>query len=356
MFSNFVNSSKIERPVQVHQGARMTRRHIAPRGFARFGLSVLVAMALAVLGTSLGSRPASAADYMYVSLENRTIVRYDVSLATSVLVKASETVFATSSEVPFGLAFDTAGNLFVANGDASTITKFDSSGNQVGGDFVGPGQGLNGPAGLAFDAGGILYVSNVNGDSITRYSPSGEYIGGAPLLTIAQGVDIPYSLAFDKTGNLYVANYNASTITRYDASNNWARTDFVTAAQGLDGPIALAFDAAGNLYAANQNIGTITRYDSAGNRLGTNFVGLGQGLNIPFGIAFDRQGNLYATNYGNYTISKYDSTGALQFVWGTGARPIGVAFVPEPSTYVLATLATGLMALIARRRKVAGKC
>ena len=87
-----------------------------------------LAVALAVIGTSLGSRPASAADYMYVSLENETIVRYDDSLATSVLVKASETVFATSSEISSALAFDTAGNLYAANIGNNTISKYDSAG------------------------------------------------------------------------------------------------------------------------------------------------------------------------------------------------------------------------------------
>ncbi len=106
----------------------------------------------------------------------------------------------------------------------------------------------------------------------------------------------------------------------------------------------------------NLNGNRISRYETSGNRFGTNFVDPGQGLNIPYGLAFDNAGNLYAANYADDTISKYNAAGTFQFSWSTGsAYPLFLAFVPEPSTYVLGTLATALMALIARRRKVACK-
>ena len=240
------------------------RRKSIPR-FAPFRLSVRLAMALAVIVIGPGTRPAGAVDFMYVSLSNNTIVRYDVSLATSALVQASGSV------------------------------------------FVPAGQGLNNP----------------------------------------------YGLAFDTAGNLYAANFG-NTITRYDSSGTRIGTDFVPTGQGLNNPVGLAFDTAGNLYAANFNGNTITRYDSSGTRIGTDFVPTGQGLSSPGGLAIDSSGNLYAANIGNATISKYNSAGVLQFSWSTTASPNFLAFptvVPEPSTYVLGAIATGLMAVIARRRK-----
>jgi len=113
-------------------------------------------MALAVIGIGIGmgmgmgTRPAGAVDYMYVSLQNNTIVRYDISLATSALVQASGSVFVPSGQglnYVTGLAFDTAGNLYAANHDGNTITRYNSSGTRIGTDFVPTGQGLSGPAG-----------------------------------------------------------------------------------------------------------------------------------------------------------------------------------------------------------------
>ncbi|MEI7923694.1 MAG: PEP-CTERM sorting domain-containing protein [Planctomycetota bacterium] len=78
-------------------------------------------------------------------------------------------------------------------------------------------------------------------------------------------------------------------------------------------------------------------------------------LNGPNGLKFDSTGNLYVVNYTNSTISKFNSSGTFLTSWSTGSSPTFLAFkpvtVPEPSTYALATIATGVMAYLARRRK-----
>ena len=54
-----------------------------------------------------------------------------------------------------GLAFDAAGNLFVANYGANTVSKVTPAG--MVSTFA---SGFNDPTGLAFDAAGNLYVAN----------------------------------------------------------------------------------------------------------------------------------------------------------------------------------------------------
>ena len=63
--------------------------------------------------------------------------------------------FASGFVEPFGLAFDAAGNLYVANSDDDTVSEVTPAG--VVSTFV---SGLSGPVGLAFDAAGNLYVTN----------------------------------------------------------------------------------------------------------------------------------------------------------------------------------------------------
>jgi DNA-binding beta-propeller fold protein YncE len=92
---------------------------------------------------------------------------------------------------PIGLAFDASGNLYVANQGINTIEKFTPSG--VGAVFASNGsnpadpanpEGLYGPAGLAFDSSGDLYVANYShagpiGTGISyidEFSPSGALI------------------------------------------------------------------------------------------------------------------------------------------------------------------------------------
>ena len=63
------------------------------------------------------------------------------------------------SRLVIGLAFDSAGNLYAADGGAQTIYKFAPDGTRTV--FVGPSAFAHGeyPVGLAFDSSGNLFVS-----------------------------------------------------------------------------------------------------------------------------------------------------------------------------------------------------
>jgi sugar lactone lactonase YvrE len=106
----------------------------------------------------------------------------------------------------WGLAFDSAGNLYAADGGAQTIYKFAPNGARSV--FVGPSAFDPSvyPVGLAFDSYGNLFVStealsNFSGnDTILKFNPQGVKIS-----TFATGLSFPRGLAFDSSGNLFVA-------------------------------------------------------------------------------------------------------------------------------------------------------
>jgi DNA-binding beta-propeller fold protein YncE len=108
----------------------------------------------------------------------------------------------------WGLAFDSAGNLYAADGGDQTIYKFAPNGTRTV--FVGPSAFAPGesPVGLAFDSSGNLFVSietfsDPGADSIVYFTPSGMGT------TFATGLTFPRGLAFDSSGNLFVAEANA---------------------------------------------------------------------------------------------------------------------------------------------------
>lgn len=203
---------------------------------------------------------------------------------------------------PSGLAFDSFGNLFVANYGAGTITEYrggrvaqpvgtDSgltspAGVTVGphvavsqqaanavseysydpvtgflagpghlGDISGPSTGLSAPAGVLY-TGGLLWVANEGNDSVTAYTP-GVYGNVAPVKTISglsTGLAHPDGLAVDATGDLYVANQFGPSVTVFapGANGDIAPIRTITgSATTLRGPTGLDLDAAGNLYVAN---------------------------------------------------------------------------------------------------------
>ena len=155
---------------------------------------------------------------------------------------------------------------------------------------------------------------------------------------------------------LYVTLSGSNTIVSYDTSRGVgsaiAATVTTFANSQLNYPKGLAFDTSGNLYAANSGTNTISKFDSSGGYVSM----ISSNLSGPVGLAFDSSGNLYAANNTSKTISKFDSSGNFLTSWGTsGSSGTYLAFrpvsVPEPSTYALAAIATGVMAAIARRRK-----
>lgn len=264
------------------------------------GLLISIGLASSGLITA-----AARADNVYVSFDsnNDTIEKFDSGAGNADLGAFATSDLATAN----GIAFDSHGNLYVANSGGNSITKFDPQGNATR--FA---SGLNAPAGLAFDGYGNLYVAN-NGDStIVKITPD-----GTASVFASAGLSKPTGLAFDQSGNLYVANSGGSTIEKIDADGN--PTLFASPDAGyttLNTPMGLAFDATGNLYVANFMGNNIEEFSADGTALGS-FAS--EGLDNPHGLAFDSSGNLFVANYhhtgdegsGYSTIEEFTSTGTL---------------------------------------------
>jgi sugar lactone lactonase YvrE len=168
-------------------------------------------------------------------------------------------------DLPLGLAFDSFGNLFVANTDfdnPGSIYKYTPNGNRT--TFA---SGLGTPVGLAFNSGS-LFVADAGSGTIYKFSPTGS------KSIFATGLS-PNSLTFDTTGNLFETD-ETGNIYKFDSNGN--RTTF---ASGVDvnGVVGLVFDGDGNLFVSNGN--SITKITPAGSP--STFA---TGLDMPNGLAF----------------------------------------------------------------------
>jgi uncharacterized protein (TIGR03437 family) len=185
---------------------------------------------------------------------------------------------ATSSPLyyPYGVAVDSAGNLYIADTDNQRIRKV-SNGviSTVAGDGPSPDY-LSFPQGVAVDSAGNLYIADTNNHSIRKVSNgvmttvagngTHGFSGDNGPATSAQ-LYYPSGVAVDSAGNLYIADTSNSRIRK--VSNGAIVTvagngEFAFSGDGglatsaqLYGPRGVAVDSAGNVYVADTNNGRI---------------------------------------------------------------------------------------------------
>lgn len=202
---------------------------------------------------------------------------------------------ATSAQLNFpnGVGVDGAGNVYVGDSGNSRVRKIDTSGviTTVAGTGVpgysgngGPATSaqLNSPNQVAFDSGGNLYIADYFNGAIRKVDPAGtisSVAGGGVLGYSGDGgpatsarLNQPAGVAVDAFGNIYISDSNNHRVRMVDASGT-ITTIAGTGTPGYSGdnglstnadlnlPMGIAHDGIGNVYVAvanNQRIRKVT--------------------------------------------------------------------------------------------------
>ena len=233
-----------------------------------------------------------------------------------------------------GLAFDSVGNLFATIPNYIEILRSDYS--QGFGYYFGLSTNysqshLSYPLNLAFDGAGNIYVANsVNPfsnfgpdtNTIAKFSSNFAYLGN-----FATNLSQPWGLAFDGGGNLFVSNAGTNgsllyTIVKFTPDG--IRSTFAAVGSGLRSPRGLAFDSAGYLYVANSASGTIIKFATNGSA--SIFA---SGLDSPSSIAIFPGLNVWSATTIKLTNPRIVPTGGFQFDFIDNA---GLAFSVSATT------------------------
>ena len=273
-----------------------------------------------------------------------------------VIGSADGTGLAAQFRNPQGIAIDTAGNLFVADTGNSIIRKITPAGivTTLAGapgmngsaDGSGAAAQFSNPYGIAADTAGNLYVADTINQTIRKITLTGvvtTLAGTAGVTGSADGTGLaaqfryPQGIAADTAGNLYVVDTNNSTIRKITPAGSvttLAGTPGVSgsadgsgAAAKFSNPSAITSDTTGNLFVADTNNTTIRKITAGGvvtTLAGTPGVagsadgtGLAAQIRYPQGIAVDTAGNLFVADTGNFTIRKITPAGAVTTLAGT---------------------------------------
>ena len=267
---------------------------------------------------------------------------------------------------PWGVAVDGSGNVYIADTGNSRIRRVDASGTIT--TVAGTGErGFGGdggsalqaqlalPYGVAADGSGNLYIADTFNSRIRRVDSKGTIttvagtgergFGGDGGSALQAQLALPYDVAVDGSGNLYIADGTNNRVRRVDASG----TITTVAGTGEDSfggdggpalqaqlarPLGLAADGSGNLYIASPIDHRIRRVDSTGTIstiAGTDVSGFsGDGgpavhawLSTPTGVAVDGSGNLYIADGSNNRVRRVDASGTITTVAGGSASGTG---------------------------------
>ncbi len=209
------------------------------------------------------------------------------------------TTIANGVNHPQALALDSRGNLFVANGSGSnTVTAY--SPPYGGSPMATISSGVGDPVSVAVNQSSDLFVVNQASNTVTIYQP--PYI--SPPTVISKGLNAPNSLALDQRGNLFVANLNSTpnSVVEFSAPFSSQSSPVATITNGVNEQGAIGLNGAANLFVPNQGANTVTEYAAPYTAPPATISG---GQSQPVALAIDGLNNLYVANYGNNTITVY---------------------------------------------------
>ena len=269
---------------------------------------------------------------------------------------------------PGPMAFDSTGNLFVADRGNYRVRKISPAGviSSVAGNSTSGYSGDGGPSttaafstinGLAVDKAGNIYVGDTNNHRVRKITPDLQistvagtgvkgFSGDGSLATSAK-LYSPYSLATDDAGNLYIEDYGNYRIRKVDAAGiiSTVAGTGECCSSGDNGPAlsaristnTMAADGAGNLYLSNYS--AIRKIDTSGViRLiaGSNTAGFGgdggpalsANLRGPYGMAVDAADNIYIADTENNRIRKLEINAPAKLEIADGDNQTGTVGQP----------------------------
>jgi len=236
---------------------------------------------------------------------------------------------------PRGLGFDGAGNLYISDSGSNRIRRLDTAGTltTVAGTGTAGSAGdggqataaqLNLPYGVALDTLGNLFIADRNPSSSGRIR---RVVLSTGVITTLLVATLPEGVAVDGANNLYISNSFSLTVLRRTSAGTLT-TVAGNSTTGFSGdghpatdaslmtPLGMVLDGFGNLFVADTQNHRIRRVDAitggittiagtgAATYNGDNIRATFASLNLPSGLAFDSAGNLFIADQSNRRVRR----------------------------------------------------
>jgi sugar lactone lactonase YvrE len=172
------------------------------------------------------------------------------------------------------------------------------------------GSGFYLPYGLAIDGAGNLFVADTYHHAIKEIMAVAGTIPDSPTIrTLGSGFQYPYSLAVDRSGNVFVADNYSSLVSEIVAVDGTIPTSptIRTLGSGFQYPEGIAVDPSGDVFvadSANHLIKEIVAVAGSIPASNPTIRSLGSGYSIPRGLQLDAAGDLFVADRGNGTVKE----------------------------------------------------
>lgn len=197
-----------------------------------------------------------------------SVVSYaPAGLANAAPLTPSVTLTDPNISDPAGLALGPDGRIWVANCGKNSISAYPLGGGSAEVVISNTSGVFNCPRGIAFDSAGNLWVTNSGGVAerfpATEIQATNNAVAADVTLTPPSGASQPYGVALDAHGNVWVSFCATSSVSLYETSGSSVTTTpgstltpFSGSLLSLDCPVAVALDNSGLLWVANKGTGT----------------------------------------------------------------------------------------------------
>src|SRR5271170_5596117 len=216
--------------------------------------------------------------------------------AQSVTFAGTQTTLPTSDLVgPFGVAVDSAGDIFVAGTSNGRVVELPRTAAGYGPQttllpFTG--------SGIAVDSAGDVFVAETDNNRVVELPKTTT--GYGPLTTLpTSGLRTPYGVAVDSAGDVFIADLNSLRVVELPKTATGYGPQTILPASGLVGPIGVAVDSAGDVFIADSSLVELPRTATG---YGPQTTLATSGLDFPSGVAVDSTGNVFFTVFGTGSV------------------------------------------------------
>ncbi|MBW6512124.1 MAG: SMP-30/gluconolactonase/LRE family protein [Desulfuromonadaceae bacterium] len=232
--------------------------------------------------------------------------------------------------VPFGVAADGDGRVWVTDPPQRTIFCFDLRREKVSILQVLSGRYLMSPTGISYDpVKDILSVADSALNTVFVFTPDGTLLGER---VPEGGYGRPGGVAFDADSTLYVADVTRHQVVKFAADGSFLGVIKGQAApeHGFNSPVHLAVDTEQQLYVTDSMNFRVEKFDEVGKSLSV-FGKIGDvpgSFARPRGVAIDSERHLYVADALLDNVQIFNQEGQLLLAFGKTGTERGEFSLP----------------------------